>query len=200
MGRSFVKIGHIDASVIQIDARKFNVATSRSGLYGELMTRFDGTNQTGVFRVIFSKQYFFYVTEKSRQVAYPSPLDSKWKDVVLQAATTVLVIPSTRARPSLSPSNCDDEKNVNPTANDSNKQESQTSARGLLRMIVAHKELVSSSTNPGCHPIGLTVQKPVKSSDQHPARAAVKVQRPQWSGGSNSCRQFMRMKIVGKIS
>jgi hypothetical protein len=52
------KSGHIDDSLIQIDARKFNVAMSRSGLYGELMTRFDGTNQTGVFRVIFSKQYF----------------------------------------------------------------------------------------------------------------------------------------------
>ncbi len=141
-----------------------------------------------------------YVTEKRRQVSYPSPLDSKWKDRVLQAATTALGIPSTRARPSLSPSNCDDQKNVNPTADDSNKQEYPNKRQRIAKDDCSTHRTCQQQPNPGCHPIGLTVQKPVKSSHQHPARAAVKVQRPQWSGGSNSCRQFMRMKIVGKIS
>ncbi len=42
------KSGHIDGSLI-IDVRKFNTAMSKSSLFGELMTRFDGSNATGVF-------------------------------------------------------------------------------------------------------------------------------------------------------
>ena len=48
---ALAKSGHIDASLVSTDARKFNVAMSKSNFFGESMTRFDGTNQTGVFRV-----------------------------------------------------------------------------------------------------------------------------------------------------
>ena len=99
---ALAKSGHIDASLVSTDARKFNVAMSKSNLFGESMTRFDGTNQTGVFRVKYARQYFYYFTEKNRQIEYPFPLNNTWKDRVLQAAANVLVIPSTRARPAIS--------------------------------------------------------------------------------------------------
>ena len=64
------------------------------------MTRFDGSNATGVFRINYQHQYFYYFTEETRQVDYPSPLNGTWKERVLQYAANVLVIPSTRGRPS----------------------------------------------------------------------------------------------------
>ncbi|KAI2512571.1 hypothetical protein MHU86_1790 [Fragilaria crotonensis] len=56
------KSGHIDASLI-IDVREFNTAMSKSSLFGELMTRFDGSNATGVFRINYQHQYFYYFTD-----------------------------------------------------------------------------------------------------------------------------------------
>ena len=61
------------------------------------MTRLDGNHQTGVFQVKYRKHYFYYLTEKSQQAAYPSPLNKAWLEKVLQAAANVLVIPSTWA-------------------------------------------------------------------------------------------------------
>ena len=94
------KSGHIDACIL-IDVRKFNTGMSKSSLFGELMTRFDGSNLTGVFRINYQHQYFYYFTKETRQVAYPRPLNGRWKEKVLQNSTNVLVIPSTRSwRPS----------------------------------------------------------------------------------------------------
>ncbi|KAI2492026.1 hypothetical protein MHU86_22522 [Fragilaria crotonensis] len=93
------KSGHIDGSLI-IDVQKFNTAMSKSSLFGELMTRFDGSNATGVFHINYQHQYFYYFTDETRQVAYPRPLNGTWKERVLQHAANVLVIPSTRGRPS----------------------------------------------------------------------------------------------------
>ena len=77
---ALTKSGHIDASLVSTDARKFNVAMSKSKLYGESMVRFDGTNQTGVFRVKYAWQYFYYFTEKHWQIEDPTPLSNTWKD------------------------------------------------------------------------------------------------------------------------
>ncbi|KAI2513104.1 hypothetical protein MHU86_1396 [Fragilaria crotonensis] len=41
---------------------------------------------------------------KTRQVAYPVPLNNAWKEKVLEVAANVLVIPSTRARPEVAAS------------------------------------------------------------------------------------------------
>ena len=101
---ALTKSGHIDASLVSTDARKFNAAMSKSPIYGVSMTRFDGTNPTGVFRVKYARQYFYYFTEKQRQIEYPTPLNNSWKDRVLQAAENALVIPSTRARPAINSS------------------------------------------------------------------------------------------------
>jgi hypothetical protein len=51
------KSGHIDPTIVSIDAQKFNTAMSKSNLFGELMTHFDGTNQCGMFRVNFQHQF-----------------------------------------------------------------------------------------------------------------------------------------------
>ena len=94
-----VKSGHIDPTSVTVDARKFNTAMSKSILFGESMTHFDGTNQSGMFRVCYQKQFFYYFTEKKRQVNYPFPLDKAWKERAEQAAVNALSIPWTRGRP-----------------------------------------------------------------------------------------------------
>jgi hypothetical protein len=91
--------GHIDGMLVIPNARKFNMAMSKSILFGESMTHFDGSNLTGCFRVTYRKQFFYYLTEKTRQIAYPSPLNSAWEQRALQAGVNALAIPSTRARP-----------------------------------------------------------------------------------------------------
>jgi hypothetical protein len=92
------KTGHIDAS-LSIDVRKFNTAMSRAPLFGSVMTRFDGSNNSGVFRVSFQHQHFYFFTQETRQVKYPSPLNQAWKEMVMGYAANVRHIPSTRARP-----------------------------------------------------------------------------------------------------
>ena len=39
---ALAKSGHIDPAIVNIDARKFNTAMSKSILFGESMTLFDG--------------------------------------------------------------------------------------------------------------------------------------------------------------
>jgi hypothetical protein len=90
--------GHIDAA-IAINVRKFNAAMSRATSFGSVMSRFDGMNRSGVFRVTFSHQQFYYFTQENKQIAYPSPLNGRWKERVQDHASYVLVIPPTRARP-----------------------------------------------------------------------------------------------------
>jgi hypothetical protein len=92
------KSGLIDASLI-IDVGKFNAAMSKSASFGEAMHRFDGSNTTGVFRIKFQKSFYYCFTDKSRQIKYPCPLNNAWKEKVIEAAANVLVVPSTRARP-----------------------------------------------------------------------------------------------------
>jgi hypothetical protein len=54
------KSGHIDSS-LTVDEQKFNTAMSKLTLFGELMTRFDDeSNATGVFRINYQHQYFYY--------------------------------------------------------------------------------------------------------------------------------------------
>ncbi len=91
-----VKSGHIDPTIVTIDARKFNSVMSKSILFGELMTLFDSANQSGMFRVCYQKQFFYYFTEKKRQANNPFPLDKTWKEWAEQAAVNALSIPLTR--------------------------------------------------------------------------------------------------------
>jgi hypothetical protein len=70
-----VKSGHIHPTIVTIDARKFNTVMSKSILFGELMTLFDNTNQSGMFRVCYQKQFFYYFTEKKKKANNPFPLD-----------------------------------------------------------------------------------------------------------------------------
>jgi hypothetical protein len=48
---------HVDASII-IDVGKFNASMLKSRSFGSLMTRFDGSNPAGVFRIDFKHQFF----------------------------------------------------------------------------------------------------------------------------------------------
>jgi hypothetical protein len=113
---AMVKSGYIDAT-LNVDDKKFNVAMSKSNLFGECMTHFDGSNKSGIFRIYYRIQYFYYLTDSGRQVAYPSPLNGAWKERVLVARVSPLTIPSTRARPAattttISTSTEDDTENI----------------------------------------------------------------------------------------
>ena len=90
------KTGQIDAS-LTIDTRKFNAAFAKSSSFGSVMSRFDGSNKTGVFHVRFQHRQYYYFTQETRQISYPSPLNRAWKERVLEAAANVFAIPSTRA-------------------------------------------------------------------------------------------------------
>jgi hypothetical protein len=48
-----------------------------------MMERFDGTNNSGIFRVAFQRKWCYMVTVPDTQAAYPSPLDIHWKERVL---------------------------------------------------------------------------------------------------------------------
>ncbi|KAI2490129.1 hypothetical protein MHU86_24458 [Fragilaria crotonensis] len=67
---------------------------------GQMMSRFDGTNTTGIFRLTFQQKKFYIVTDKNTQVPYPVPLDGSWKDRVLAVAKNVFNPPATRSSPS----------------------------------------------------------------------------------------------------
>jgi hypothetical protein len=97
------KTGQIDAS-LSIDVRKLNTIMSRAPSFGSAMSRFDGSNQSGVFRTSYPQhQHYYHFTQPAKQVSYPSPLNGAWKERVMKCASIVLVIPSTRARPSTGP-------------------------------------------------------------------------------------------------
>jgi hypothetical protein len=97
-GEALQKSGHIDAS-IPIDVRKFNTAMSKASAFVSVMSRFDGSNQSGVFRINYQHHHYYYVTQETKQATYPSPLNQVWKESVLKIVANALVIPSTRARP-----------------------------------------------------------------------------------------------------
>jgi hypothetical protein len=92
------KTGHIDTAIV-IDVCKFNTAMSKAATFGSVMSRFDGSNQSRVFRIIYNHQFFYYLTNETRQVSYPYPLNKAWKERVLAVASNALVIPLKRARP-----------------------------------------------------------------------------------------------------
>ena len=84
----------------EINNQRFNKAmTSAKCEWHESMLRFDGSNTTGFFLIEFKNQFFYYVTNKLKQVRYPVPLDAKWKADVDAAAKDVFATPVTRSRP-----------------------------------------------------------------------------------------------------
>ncbi|KAI2501687.1 hypothetical protein MHU86_12755 [Fragilaria crotonensis] len=96
---ALLKMGHIDAG-LAFNVAKLNAAFARSHEFGSAMLRFDGSNNTGVFRVTYQHRHYYYLTKETEQAVYPSPLNRAWKERVLEMASNVLVFPSTRARPS----------------------------------------------------------------------------------------------------
>ncbi|KAI2493758.1 hypothetical protein MHU86_20763 [Fragilaria crotonensis] len=92
------RLGHIDAG-LTFNVGQFNAAFARSHEFGSVMSRFDGSNNTGTFRVSYQHRHYYYLTQESKQATCPSPLNQAWKERVMEIAANVLVIPSTRARP-----------------------------------------------------------------------------------------------------
>jgi hypothetical protein len=97
-----LKTSNVIDAEMTFNVRSFNTAMSRSKseFNGLLIERFDGSNTTGVFRVTFQKQKYYYVTNQNAQVSYPKPLDSEWKGNVLAGAKDVLRMRATRSNSS----------------------------------------------------------------------------------------------------
>lgn len=66
-----------------------------------MMSRFDGTNTKGIFRLIFQRTMFYVVTDRNKQVSYP-PLGEKWKEGVLEVAKNVFILQTTRSSATIS--------------------------------------------------------------------------------------------------
>jgi hypothetical protein len=90
---------HIDQTLMSsISVGAFNAAMGKSkgDFDGQMMSRYDGTNTTGIFQVRFQQTMYYIVTDKGKQIPYPQ-LDKKWKEGVLAVAKNVFNIPSTRS-------------------------------------------------------------------------------------------------------
>jgi hypothetical protein len=88
----------IDVS-LHIDAGKFNRAmSSKLCIWRASMTAYDGTNCSGVFQVTCSGHKYYCVTERGKQVDYPSSLNMDWKARVDADGEKALIIPVTRSR------------------------------------------------------------------------------------------------------
>jgi hypothetical protein len=64
---------------LTFNLRSFNIAMARSKseLNWLMIERFGGTHTTGVFRVTFQKQKYYYVTNQNAQVSHPNPLEGR---------------------------------------------------------------------------------------------------------------------------
>ena len=69
---------------------------NRGDFDGQMISRYDGTNTTGIFRLTFQRAMFYMVTDKNKQVPYP-PLDDSWKEAVLTVAKNVFNMTKTRS-------------------------------------------------------------------------------------------------------
>ena len=67
------KNGRIDAS-LNIGTRKFNAAFAKSvSVAGSIVSRFDGSNTTGVFHMRYRHQQFYYFIEETKQIYIQAP-------------------------------------------------------------------------------------------------------------------------------
>ncbi len=55
---ALLELGHIDDSLSLI-VRQLNVAFARSGSFGSIMSRSDGSNESGMFRVRFQQCHYY---------------------------------------------------------------------------------------------------------------------------------------------
>ena len=79
-------IDHTLMSTIKVGTFNGAMGRNRGDFDGQMISRYDGTNTTGIFRLTFQRAMLFYmVCDKTKQVPYPS-LDDSWKEAALIAA------------------------------------------------------------------------------------------------------------------
>jgi hypothetical protein len=81
---------HILDATLSIDVRKFNTAMSKAS-FESVMSAFDGSNQSGTFRISYLHQFYYFFTEEKRKATNPRPLNRAWKERVLEMASNVLL-------------------------------------------------------------------------------------------------------------
>jgi hypothetical protein len=80
------KMGHIGAD-LALNFAKFNAAFVKSHEYGSAMLRFDGSNNTAIFRVTYQHRHYYNLTQEMGQAVYRSPLNRAWKVIVFEMAS-----------------------------------------------------------------------------------------------------------------
>lgn len=84
-------------SSINVASFNSSMGKCKGDFDGQMMSRFDGTNSTGIFRLRFRQAFYYIVTDKNNQVPYPTPLDMRWKEEVMGNAKNVFNLPTTRS-------------------------------------------------------------------------------------------------------
>lgn len=196
-------LGGLDASIIVINVRKVNVTVLKSHLFGSVMTRFDGSNPTGVLWIDFQHQFFklFYWSVKAGGIS----MTSEWW--VLEETINVLVILSTRAWPALlvvpPATNFLDTSDGDVTVTNINEDEQSPNQRQRIVNDRASYKLRQQLHN------GQIVPKQISYFNQGEMFrvvtmafywcTAIKVCKRQLSKGSKSYSQSTKMKLGGKM-
>ena len=89
-------IDHTLMSIVKVGTFNGAMGRNRGDFDGQMISRYDGTNTTGIFRLTFQQAMFYMVTDKNKQVPYP-PLDDSWKEAVLTVAKNVFNMTKTRS-------------------------------------------------------------------------------------------------------
>jgi hypothetical protein len=72
-------------STIKVGTFEGAMGRNRGDFDCQMISRYDGTNSTGIFWLTFQRAMFCMVCDKTKQVPYPF-LDDSWKEAALIAA------------------------------------------------------------------------------------------------------------------
>jgi hypothetical protein len=190
------RTGYIDASIV-INVRKFNSTMSKSSLFGSMMTRFDGSNPTGVFRINFQHDFYYFFTDKLRQEVYPRPLNRAWKERVLKSAANVLAIPSIRARPSTVENTPVQTKTTDVSDSNADSNDNENESPNMRQRI---NSVAGTCSYWPASPKAYQLFRPAKSNNGG-GNSNSSSESPQEAlkAGSVNCSLFTRAKIAGVV-
>ena len=105
-----------------------------------MISRYDGTNSTGIFLLIFQRTTFYNVTDKNKQVCYPMPLGDSWKGALITITKNVFCLPATR---SISTRQVLLKQHSNDPAASSKRQRTTGNYKDAVVSVAPHHEVLS---------------------------------------------------------
>jgi len=73
-----------------LDIKKFNRAMSVSEIWGYAMHCYDGTNNSGVWRLKYKGKFYYMITGCGEQVTYPSNIGNAWAKQIQESEVNLL--------------------------------------------------------------------------------------------------------------